>query len=458
MNMLIHNTAGILTGLSGSAARTTGSIRVRDGRITEIGVMTPLPGEMILDAQGGVVTPGLISTHHHLFQTMLKAVPAAIDKPLEPWLRLVPSTYWNLIDERALSVAARIGMVELLLSGCTTVADHHYLFSDLYPYNPADVLFETAQTLRLRYVLARGGTTQARKFDTDEIIPAPTESLDVMLRRVDDLVRRYHDPKPTSKRRIALAPNTPTWGVTPTELREMASAARAMGIPLHSHLSETTNYVKFCLETYGMRPLQFVAEHDWLGPDVWFAHLVHLDENEIALMAETGTGMAHCPQSNCRLGSGIAPAPALDARGGRVSLAVDGAASNEACDMGSEMHCAWMIHRAVHGADAVTAEDVIRWSTSSGATILGYPDLGSIEVGKIADLVIHSLDSPRQAGLHDPLIAPVVSGAASIRHVLIGGEPVVVHGTIPGLDLERLLEEARTVVGCLDRKKNARSD
>ena len=451
MSLLIQNIGGILTGLCGDAARRTGDIRIRDGKITEIGHLTPGSGEKVLNAKGGIATPGLISTHHHLFQSVLKAVPTAINKPLEPWLRLVPNTYWNRIDERALNVAARVGMVELLLSGCTTVADHHYLFADMYAYDPAAVLFEAAEDLGLRYVLARGGTTRARKFDTDDIIPAPTETLDVMMKRVEGLVGRYHQSGPNAKRRIALAPNTPTWGVTPDELREMAIAARSMGISLHSHLSETENYVRFCLETYGMRPLQFVAEHGWVGEDVWFAHLVHLDESELALMAQTGTGMAHCPQSNCRLGSGIAPAPALDALGGRVSLAVDGAASNEACDMGAEMHCAWMIHRAVHGADAVTAEDVMRWSTSAGAQILGLPDVGRVEVGAAADLVIHGLDAPRCAGLHDPLIAPVVSGAATVRHVLMDGVPVVVDGAIPGLDLEALLAEARDVVGCLTR-------
>ncbi|MBS1040185.1 amidohydrolase family protein [Gluconobacter cerinus] len=451
MSLLIQNIGGILTGLRGDAARRAGDIRIRDGRITEIGHLTPGSGEKVLNAKGGIATPGLISTHHHLFQSVLKAVPTAINKPLEPWLRLVPNTYWNRIDERALNVAARIGMVELLLSGCTTVADHHYLFADMYAYDPAAVLFEAAEDLGLRYVLARGGTTRARKFDTDDIIPAPTETLDVMMKRVEGLVGRYHQSGPNAKRRIALAPNTPTWGVTPDELREMAIAARSMGISLHSHLSETENYVRFCLETYGMRPLQFVAEHGWVGEDVWFAHLVHLDESELALMAQTGTGMAHCPQSNCRLGSGIAPAPALDALGGRVSLAVDGAASNEACDMGAEMHCAWMIHRAVHGADAVTAEDVMRWSTSAGAQILGLPDVGRVEVGAAADLVIHGLDAPRCAGLHDPLIAPVVSGATTVRHVLMDGVPVVVDGAIPGLDLEALLAEARDVVGCLTR-------
>lgn len=451
MSLLIQNIGGILTGLCGDAARRTGDIRIRDGRIAEIGHLVPDTGEKVLNAKGGIATPGLISTHHHLFQSVLKAVPTAINKPLEPWLRLVPNTYWNRIDERALNVAARVGMVELLLSGCTTVADHHYLFADMYAYDPAAVMFEAAEDLGLRYVLARGGTTRARKFDTDDIIPAPTETLDVMMKRVEGLVGRYHQSGPNAKRRIALAPNTPTWGVTPDELREMAIAARSMGISLHSHLSETENYVRFCLETYGMRPLQFVAEHGWVGEDVWFAHLVHLDESELALMAQTGTGMAHCPQSNCRLGSGIAPAPALDALGGRVSLAVDGAASNEACDMGAEMHCAWMIHRAVHGADAVTAEDVMRWSTSAGAQILGLPDVGRVEVGAAADLVIHGLDAPRCAGLHDPLIAPVVSGATTVRHVLMDGVPVVVDGAIPGLDLEGLLAEARDVVGCLAR-------
>lgn len=451
MTLLIHNTSGILTGLRGEAARRAGSLRIQDGTIIEIGELSPLDGETVLDARGGVISPGLVSTHHHLFQSVLKAVPTAINKPLEPWLRLVPNTYWSRIDERALNVAARIGMVELLLSGCTTVADHHYLFADMYEYDPAAVLFEAAEELGLRCVLARGGTTRARKFDTDEVIPAATETLDTMLRRVDGLVSRYHQSGRNAKRRIALAPNTPTWGVTPDELRTMAAAARSMGIPLHSHLSETDNYVRFCLETYNMRPLHFVAEHGWVGEDVWFAHLVHLDESELRLMAQTGTGMAHCPQSNCRLGSGIAPAPALNALGGRVSLAVDGAASNEACDMSAEMHCAWMIHRAIHGADAVTAEDVIRWSTSEGAAILGLSDVGKIEVGAAADLVVHGLDAPRCAGLHDPLVAPVVSGATTVRHVLMDGKPVVVDGMIPGLDLEQLLADAREVVGCLAR-------
>ncbi|MFT8720789.1 amidohydrolase family protein [Acetobacter sp.] len=454
-DIVIRNACGVFTGLKGAQARRTGDIRIHDGRIATIGDVPEQPGDTVLDARGGVVMPGLVSTHHHLFQTMLKGIPSAIDAPLEKWLRLVPNTYWRFLDEEALQTAAQVGMAELLLSGCTTVADHHYLFPDSYHYDPAAILFETAEQLGMRLVLARGGTTRTRKFDTDQIVPAPTETLDVMLKRIGDLVSRYHDPAPDSRRRIAIAPNTPTWGVTPDELRELARAGRSMGIGLHTHLSETDNYVRYCLDVYGMRPVQFVAEHEWVGPDVWFAHLVHLDDSEIALLAQTETGMAHCPQSNGRLGSGIAPAVALDRAGGRVSLAVDGAASNEACDMGAEMHMAWMVHRAAHGADAVTCEDVVRWSTAEGARILSLPDIGVLAEGMVADLAVHDLSHPRHAGLADPMLGPVASGAACVRHVLSAGRPVVVDGAIPGLDMQELMERSRRVVSRLAREAAA---
>jgi cytosine/adenosine deaminase-related metal-dependent hydrolase len=445
--ILICNPLGILTGLRGAAERITGNIRIVDSRIAAIGAVEAEPGDTVLDASGCVVTPGLVSAHHHLFQTMLKGVPAGIDVPLEPWLRMVPYTYWPRIDEEALEVAALVGMAELLLSGCTTVADHHYLFADSYRFDPADVLFGTAERLGMRMALLRGGTTRSRNFDTPDIVPTPDEKLDVMLARVQVLAGRYHDPAPDARRRIVLAPNTPTWGLGEDELRVAADAARSMGIRLHSHLSETRTYVDYTMAAYGLRPVQWLAEHGWLGPDVWFAHLVHLDASEIRLLAETGTGMAHCPQSNCRLGSGIAPADLLDRAGGHVALAADGAASNEACDMVSEMHCAWLMHRAAKGADAVRCEDALRWATAGGASVLGWDCIGTLAPGQAADLAVFDLSHPRYAGLHDPLIAPVASaGAAHLRHVLVGGRPVVTDGAIPGIDLPRLMARARDVV------------
>ena len=446
-DLVVRGALGILTGLRGQEERAGGDIRIRDGRIAAIGAVAPEPGDRVLDASGCVVTPGLVSTHHHLFQTMLKGIPAGLNVGLETWLRLVPYSYWNRLDEEAMAVAIEVGMVELLLSGCTTVADHHYLFSDTYRFDPAALLFETAARLGPRLVLARGGGTLRRGFDTPEIIPTPTDTLDGMLAHVQDLVARYHDPSPASTRRIVLAPSTPTWACTPDELRAMAVAARDMKIMLHSHLSETSHYVDYTMATHGMRPVPFVAEHGWVGRDVWFAHLVHVDASEVAILAETGTGMAHCPQSNCRLGSGIAPADALDRLGGRVSLAVDGAASNEAADMVGEMHCAWLVHRSVKGAASVRCEDILRWSTAGGADVLDLPAIGTLAVGQAADLAIFDLSHPRYAGLHDPLIGPVAcGGAAHLRHVLVAGRPVVVDGAVPGVDLAALSARARAVV------------
>ena len=444
---VIRGATGIMTGLRGAAERASGDIRIRDGRIAAIGQVGIRPQDTVLDASGCVIYPGLISTHHHLFESVLKGVPAGIDLPLEGWLRTVPYSFWHLLDDEMLRVSATIGLAELLLSGTTTVADHHYIFQQDRGFDPAAVLMETAGSLGMRMVLCRGGATRGRTFDTPEILPMPLETLDCMIRRVEALARQFNDPAPDAMRRIVFAPTTPTWSVAPDELDLIAEAARAMGIRLHSHLSETRNYVEFCREKYGMLPVHWAAEHGWTGPDVWFAHLVHLEDSELRLLAETGTGMAHCPQSNCRLGSGIAPADRLAAMGGRVSLAVDGAASNEACDMVSEMHCAWQIHRAAKGASAVRAEDVLHWATAGGADVLGLTATGSIEIGKAADIAVFDLGQPRYAGLHDPLIGPVIGGGgARPRHVLVAGRPVVQDFAIPGLDLPALSARAAGVV------------
>jgi cytosine/adenosine deaminase-related metal-dependent hydrolase len=440
----------MLTGRSGAAERALGDIRIEDGRIAEIGDIPVRAGEVTLDASGCVIYPGLVNTHHHLFQSVLKGVRAGMDLRLEAWLREIPYTYWHRLDEQALEVAATIGIAELLLSGTTTVADHHYVFDERYGFDPAEVILEVARTLGVRFVLCRGGATVSRALDGAGMQPMPVETLPTMLRRVGDLARRHNDPAPDAMRRIVLAPTTPTFSVRAEELKLIAAAARDMGLRMHSHLSETPVYVDYCLDVYGRRPIQWVAEHDWLGEDIWFAHLVHLDESELQLLAQTRTGMAHCPQSNCRLGSGIAPAARFAQLGGRVSLGVDGAASNESADMINEMHCAWQVHRAIHGPDAVSAEEVVRWASAGGADVLGLGAVGTIEVGKSADLAIFELDQPRYAGLHDPLIGPVAGGGgARPRHVLVGGRPVVTDGTIPSLDLAALSARAAGVVSRL---------
>jgi 8-oxoguanine deaminase len=444
---LIQGAEGIFTGLPGEAMRTKGSIRIIDGRIAEIGALVPQPGEQVIDASGCVIYPGLISTHHHLFQSVLKGVRSGIDSPLHAWLRAVPYSFWHRLDEEALRVAARIALAELLLSGTTTAADHHYLFAASYRFDPAHVIFEVAAELGLRLVFCRGGATKGRTFDTPELVPTPTEPLDRMIASVEACAQRYHDPSPASLRRVAFAPTNPPYSVEPGELQEIVAAARRMGLRIHGHLSECAADVDHCLAAFGKRPVEWMADHDWLGPDVWFAHLVHIDDQEIELLVETGTGIAHCPQSNCRLGSGIAPAERMAARGGAVSLAVDGAASNESADMVSEMNSAWHVHRAVKGAAAVSVEDVVRWASAGGARVLGFDDIGVLAPGKLADIAIFDLSHPRYCGLHDPLSGPVVAaGAAHLRCLLVGGRVVVENGAIPGLDLKRLRHDAARVV------------
>jgi 8-oxoguanine deaminase len=374
-------------------------------------------------------------------------VRGGINLPLMGWLRAVPHAYWSEIGEEELYIAARSGLVELLLSGTTTAADHHYMFSDAYRFDPADVIFEAARDLGLRLVFCRGGATVFRTFDTPGFKPMPTEPLDAMIKSVEACAQRYHDPSPASMRRVAFAPTTPPWAVAPHELDVIAAAARGLGLRLHSHMSETADYVDYCLATHGKRPIQWIAEHDWLGPDVWFAHLVHIDAEEMRLLVETGTGMAHCPQSNSRLGSGVAPADLMAAAGGAVSLAVDGAASNESADMISEMNSAWHTHRAVKGAAAASVEDVVRWATVNGARVLGFSDIGVLAPGKLADLAIFDLASPRYFGLHDPLIGPVAgAGTADLTMLMVGGRIVVENGVIPGFDLEQLRRDAARVV------------
>ena len=451
-DFLIQGALGLWTGLEGAAARGTGAVRVREGRIAGVGDLAPEPGEAVVDASGCVLMPGLVNSHHHLFQSVLKAVPAGMNAALFEWLRVVPYTLWDRLDGEAMEVAVTIGLAELALSGCTTVADHHYFYSDRWGFDPDAVLFEGAGRFGLRFVLCRGGATKARAFDTPEITPLPVEPLEVMLRRVEAAAARWHDPAPDAMRRVVMAPTTPTFSLDPGELREIAAAARGMGLRLHSHLSENYGYVEHTLGLYGKRPVEWLAGHDWLGPDVWFAHLVEADAAEVRLLAETGTGMAHCPQANARLGSGIAPAEALSRAGGVVSLAVDGAAANEAADMGSALYAAFMLHRAVKGADAVTAEELARWATSGGAAVLGLPAVGTIAPGQAADLVLFDLDAPRWFGAHDVLVAPLVSGGGlRVRRSWVGGREVVRDGALPWLDMEKLRADAARVVAQLAR-------
>jgi cytosine/adenosine deaminase-related metal-dependent hydrolase len=450
--MLIRNALGIMTGLPGNAARAAGrDLRIdAQGRIAAIGSLGPEPGERVLDATGCVVYPGWVNTHHHLAQSILKGVPQGINLPLLGWLEAVPYRYRYRFDAGLLALAAEIGLAELALSGCTTTSDHHYYYWPGMDYDPSAILFDAAGRLGMRFVLCRGGVTVQRDFELNDASAPRPESLEAIIADVERLAAQYHQPGPEAMRRVVMAPPTPTFSVKPEHLKPLARAARELGLRLHSHLSETNDYVVFCREKHNRKPVEFVAEHEWLGPDVWYAHMVHLSPSEIRTVAETGTGTAHCPQSNCRLGSGVAPIPELARAGAPVSIGVDGAASNESADSISEAHTCWHVHRAAKGAGAVTVEDVIHWGTRGGARVLGIDNIGSLEVGRAADLAVYDLGELRYAGLHDPLIGPVASGGRpKLRWLTVQGKIVVENDAIPGLDMPRLLARAREAVARL---------
>jgi len=468
-SLLIKNAHAILTGLPGDAARHTGpDIRVRDGVIEAIGSLTALPEERLIDARDCVVYPAWVNTHHHLFQSLLKGEPQGLNKSLTEWLSATPYRFRATFDEPTFRLAVRIGLIELLRSGCATVADHNYLYWPDMPFDPSEIVFSEGEALGMRIVLCRGGATQGRAIERDLPQALRPENVEHYMADVERLVARYHDSRPASLRRVVMAPTTLLHSAPGPQLREMAKLARQLGIRLHSHLSETVDYLDAARDKFGMTPVEFCAEHDWLGDDVWFAHLVKLLPQEIAMLGQTRTGIAHCPQSNGRLGSGIADLLALEKAGVPVSLGVDGAASNEAADMQSEAHAAWLLQRARKGmqaqprydggtfeggGDAASIEDVVRWGSAGGAQILGLQQSGSLQVGMLADIAVYRLDDPRYFGLHDMAIGPVACGGrASLKALMINGRVIVENDVVPGLDLEEMRHQAMSAVRTLHQR------
>lgn len=446
-SFIITDIAHGLTGLPDKFARFTGSIRVENGIISEIGDLAPRLDEAQVSARGCVVCPGFVNTHHHLFQSAMKSVPGAINSGLDQWVLEAPYTFWPQLDERAMEISVLIGLVELALSGTTTVADQHYIFSSRYDYDPAEVLIRVANKFGMRFMLGRGGLTHGRPWHRDGLPPPPTETVDQICLGLEYAAKRWHDPSPFAMSKVAAAPVTTVFNLGEGESREIAAAARSLGLRLHTHLSENDTYVEATLKKFGMRPVEWMAEQGWTGPDVWFAHLVKCSDSELQLLAETGTSMAHCPQSNARLGSGVARAPEFARMGGNVSLAVDGTAANEAGDMAQALYAAFTMHRAVGQPNSTSAETVLGWATAGGAKALGFDGVGTIEVGKAADIVLLDLDHPRYFGQHDLTISPIISGGQfNIRRSYVAGNELVVNGKIPWLDLESLREEAQKVV------------
>ncbi|MEZ0283771.1 MAG: 8-oxoguanine deaminase [Thermoleophilia bacterium] len=402
-----------------------GWILVEDGRIADLGAGDPpaAPGARRLEAAGHLATPGLVNCHHHLSQWATRGL--AQDEGLFGWLTALYPLLARL-DEEATHEAALAALSALAVSGCSTSTDHHYLF----PPGAGDLLgasIRAAREVGLRFHPCRGSMDLGRSqggLPPDEVV----EDRDAVLAATEEAIDRWHDPSPGSMLRVAVAPCSP-FSVTGGLMRDAAELARRRGVRLHTHLAETPEEEEFCRERFGVRPVEYLDELGWLGPDVWLAHCVHLSPPEIARLAATGTAVAHCPSSNARLGAGIAPAADLLAAGAAVGLGVDGAASNEAGELSVELRQALLAARSRGGAAAMTVRGALALGTRGGARCLGREDeIGSLEPGKLADIALWRVDGPGQAGIADPVAALVLGPPRPVAALLVGGRAVVEDG------------------------------
>jgi len=415
---------------------TDAAIFVRDNVIEAIGAMAELPqsADEVLDLRGHVVLPGLVNTHHHLYQGLTRAVPAAQNVELFDWLRVL-YPIWARLTPDMIYTSALLGMAELILSGCTSASDHLYLFP-----NGArlDDEIRAAQEIGLRFCATRGSMSlgeSAGGLPPDSLV----ENEEFILRDSRRLIETYHDPKRCAMLQIAVAPCSP-FSVTQALMRESAALARSYGVRMHTHLAETRGDVQFSLEKFGMTPADYAQDVGWVGADVWHAHCVHLSDAGIGLFARTGTGVAHCPSSNMRLASGIAPIRQMVAAGVKVGLGVDGSASNDSGHLLAEARQAMLLQRVTGDPGALTARQALELGTRGGAAVLGRDDVGILAPGMAADFIAIDSDTAAFAGaLHDPIGATVFCAPQTVAYSVINGRVIVREGHLTTLELPPLI-------------------
>jgi cytosine/adenosine deaminase-related metal-dependent hydrolase len=407
----------------------SGWVLAEDGVVAETGGGPEPEADLREDLAGALVTPGLVNTHHHLYQTLTRA--RAQEADLFTWLKTLYPV-WARIDAEAEHAAARTGLAELALSGCTTVFDHHYVF----PPGGGDLIeaeMSAASELGVRLIPSRGSMDLG---ESDGGLPPDSlvEDADEVLAETVRLAERYPE--------LVVAPCSP-FSVSGRLMRESAELARRLGLQLHTHLAETVEEEAYCRELYGCRPVEYLEQLGWLDGDVWCAHCVQFDESDVARFAETGTGVAHCPTSNLRLGAGVAPVRRLLDAGVRVGLGVDGSASNERGDLGLEVKQALLVARGRGGPEALTAREALRLGTRGSAAVLGRDDLGSLDPGRSADLAVWRTDGLELGGAGDPVAGMILSGPHRVERLVVAGEDVVREGRLVRAREEDIAAEHR---------------
>ena len=435
----IKNPRAVFTANSQDAS---GGVVIEGAVIRELipaGGEPSMPCDAVFDARDLVLLPGLINTHHHFYQTLTRAWAPVVNVPLFPWLKqLYP--IWARLDAEALALASKVAMAELLLSGCTTTTDHHYLFPQGME-EAIDVQVDVVGELGMRAVLTRGSMSLGE--DDGGLPPRHTvQQAETILRDSERLIKRYHQRGEGAWLQIALAPCSP-FSVTTEIMRDSAQLAQQEDVRLHTHLAETLDEENFCLQRFGLRTVDYLESVGWLNDRTWLAHGIHFDEREIQRLGRAGVGVCHCPVSNMRLASGMCPTVDLENAGAAVGLGVDGSASNDASNIMYEARQALYLQRLRYGAEAITPQRVLGWATQGSAKLIGRSDIGEIAVGKQADLALFAQDELRFSGSHDAIAALLLCGAEKAEHVMVGGKWRVTQGNIIGLDVPDLISRHR---------------
>ena len=440
--LLIRNARVLVTMNEAREEITEGAIYIRDNVIEQVGKSADLPQEAdeIIDARHHIIIPGLVNTHHHMYQSLTRVIPAAQDGELFNWLtNLYP--IWAGLTPEMIQVSTLTAMAELILSGCTTSSDHLYIYPNR---TRLDDSLDAAATIGMRFHGARGAMSVGQSkggLPPDRVV----EEEDAILKDSQRLIETYHDPERHAMQRIVVAPCSP-FSVSRDLMREAAGLARHYGVSLHTHLAENVNDIAYSREKFNMTPAQYAEDCGWVGHDVWHAHCVQLDEHGIDLFARTGTGVAHCPCSNMRLASGIAPIRKMIDAGVPVGLGVDGSASNDSAHMLGEVRQAMLLQRVGFGPDAMTARQALEIATLGGAKVLNRDDIGALKPGMSADLVMFDTRQIAFAGaLHDPVAALVFCTPANVDYSIINGRVIVREGQFATIDLGVVLERHNTL-------------
>ncbi|NLC76965.1 MAG: 8-oxoguanine deaminase [Clostridia bacterium] len=443
--LLIKNAQWIITLDDEGTRYQNADILIEDNVIKAIGKNLEVEYDTkTINANGKVVIPGLVNTHHHLYQTLTRAIPSTQEIELFDWL-IQLYEIWRELDEESVYFGALVGLGELLKTGCTTSTDHHYVFPRGKNTNLIDVQIKAAQELGIRFHPTRGSMSLSKKdggLPPDDVVQTEEEILEDSER----LIKQYHDPSRYAMCRIALAPCSP-FSVTSRLMEETVVLARKYGVLCHTHLAETKDEEDFCLERFGMRPFEYMKSLGWSGEDIWFAHSIHLNDEEIKEMGKTRSGVAHCPVSNLKLSSGIARIKELIDAGARVGLAVDGSASNDSSNMWAELKTAYLLQKYTLGQQGLSAEETLRMACRGGAEVLGRDDIGYLAPGMAADLVLINFADIGFAGAqHDPVAAIVTCGDSQVVDTtIVNGKVVVRDGKLVALNEDYIAANANRV-------------